>query len=633
MAWTYPESFDVIVIGAGHAGCESAHIASRMGLKTLLLTMNLNTIAQMSCNPSIGGIGKGHMVREIDALGGIMAKAIDHTGIQFRMLNTKKGPAVQAPRAQADKEAYKTWVRHTLEKTDNLYIKQGTCEELIIENDQIKGVITKEGLAFMGSSVVITSGTFMRGLIHMGEINLSGGRAGDPPSVGLSKSLEDHGVKLGRLKTGTPVRIHKRSIDFSLTEEQPGDEGVYFSFDEKAPRMPQVSCHITYTTKETKEIIQKNLHRSPMYSGKIIGIGPRYCPSIEDKIVRFSDKERHQIFLEPEGLSSEEVYVNGVSSSLPFDVQYAFIHSIPALRNAEIMRPGYAIEYDYVVSGQIDYSLASTKIKGLYFGGQVNGTTGYEEAAAQGLIAGINASLFVQQKDPLILRRDEAYIGVMIDDLVSKGVDEPYRMFTSRAEHRLLLRQDNADLRLRHIGYRIGTISSDQYSVVEKKRLAIQEEPARLQTIFRAYEGKVVSLDKLLARPEMTYSQLLSLFPNDVKDFGENTNYQIEIAIKYEGYISRQMSEVGKLQTIENVRIPEGLDYHSINGLRTEAKLRLSKVQPLTLGQASRIPGIAPSDISVLMIALEKRTSLSKSNESRACDMGSKDDEAPCGCS
>lgn len=633
MAWTYPESFDVIVIGAGHAGCESAHIASRMGLKTLLLTMNLNTIAQMSCNPSIGGIGKGHMVREIDALGGIMAKAIDHTGIQFRMLNTKKGPAVQAPRAQADKEAYKTWVRHTLEKTDNLYIKQGTCEELIIENDQIKGVITKEGLAFMGSSVVITSGTFMRGLIHMGEINLSGGRAGDPPSVGLSKSLEDHGVKLGRLKTGTPVRIHKRSIDFSLTEEQPGDEGVYFSFDEKAPRMPQVSCHITYTTKETKEIIQKNLHRSPMYSGKIIGIGPRYCPSIEDKIVRFSDKERHQIFLEPEGLSSEEVYVNGVSSSLPFDVQYAFIHSIPALRNAEIMRPGYAIEYDYVVSGQIDYSLASTKIKGLYFGGQVNGTTGYEEAAAQGLIAGINASLFVQQKDPLILRRDEAYIGVMIDDLVSKGVDEPYRMFTSRAEHRLLLRQDNADLRLRHIGYRIGTISSDQYSVVEKKRLAIQEEPARLQTIFRAYEGKVVSLDKLLARPEMTYSQLLSLFPNDVKDFGENTNYQIEIAIKYEGYISRQMSEVGKLQTIENVRIPEGLDYHSINGLRTEAKLRLSKVRPLTLGQASRIPGIAPSDISVLMIALEKRTSLSKLNESRACDMGSKDDEAPCGCS
>ncbi|MGR3952267.1 MAG: tRNA uridine-5-carboxymethylaminomethyl(34) synthesis enzyme MnmG [Chlamydia sp.] len=606
--WKYPETFDIIVVGGGHAGCEAAFAASRMGMKILLLTMNLNTIAQMSCNPSIGGIGKGHIVREIDAIGGLMGKAADANSIQFRMLNTKKGPAVQAPRSQADKEAYKTWVRHALEKTDNLSIKQGTCEDLLINSSgAITGLSTKEGIQYESRAVILTSGTFMRGLIHIGEINMSGGRAGDAAAQGLSKSLESLGVQLGRLKTGTPVRVHKRSIDFSLTEAQPGDEGVYFSFDTPAPRMPQVPCHITYTTEATKEIILKNLHRSPMYSGKIIGIGPRYCPSIEDKVVRFAEKERHQIFLEPEGLTSEEIYVNGVSSSLPFEVQYAFIKSIPSLRNAEIMRPGYAIEYDYVTSGQIDSSLASKQIEGLFFGGQINGTTGYEEAAAQGLIAGINATRYIQEKAPIILGRDQAYIGVMIDDLVTKGIDEPYRMFTSRAEHRLLLRQDNADLRLRHIGYELGLISQEQYERVEKKRERIQSEPSRLKHIFRKYDEKVSSLDKILSRPEICYKTFLELFPNDAVDYGEDTNLQIEINMKYEGYISRQMGEVEKLHSTDLVEIPKETDFHSIQGLRTEAKLRLTKIRPHNLGQASRIPGIAPSDISVLLIALEKR--------------------------
>ncbi len=624
MYWTFPEEFDVIVIGGGHAGCEASFAPAKMGAKTLLLTMNLSTIAQMSCNPSVGGIGKGHMVREIDALGGLMGKAIDACGIQYRMLNTKKGPAVQAPRAQADKEAYKNWMKKKLENTENLYLKQGTVEDLLIEDGKIQGVLTKEGIAYRAKSVIITSGTFMRGLIHIGEVNMSGGRAGDPPSVGLSKSLEAHGIKLGRLKTGTPVRISKRSIDLSLTEEQPGDEGVIFSFDPQTePRLPQVSCHITYTTPETHEIIRKNIHRSPMYSGKIVGVGPRYCPSIEDKVVRFADKERHQIFLEPEGLTTDEVYVNGVSSSLPFDVQYAFIRSIPALRNAEIMRPGYAIEYDYVLSGQIDSTLASKHIKGLFFAGQINGTTGYEEAASQGLIAGINAACLVLNRSSLVLKRDESYIGVMIDDLITKGVDEPYRMFTSRAEHRLLLRQDNADLRLRSKGYDLGLINEEQYARLLKKVDALREEPKRLAKIFKNYEGKAASLCQLLARPEISYTTLASLYPEEVVDYGADCNWQIEIAIKYEGYIKRQLGEVARLQNIEVVKIPLDIDFHSVTGLRTEAKLRLSKVRPMTLGQASRIPGIAPSDISVLMIALEKR--------SQQSDMV--DENAPSGCS
>jgi tRNA uridine 5-carboxymethylaminomethyl modification enzyme len=614
MAWTYPKEYDVLVIGGGHAGCEAAYASAKRGASTLLLTMNISTIAQMSCNPSVGGIGKGHMVREIDALGGLMGKATEACSIQFRMLNTKKGPAVQAPRAQADKDVYKTYVRQQLEKCENLEIKQATCEELIIENNIIYGCITKEGLAYKARTVIITSGTFMRGLIHMGSVQLSGGRAGDPPSVGLSASFEKHGVNLGRLKTGTPVRIHRRSIDFSLTEEQPGDEGVRFSFDpELQPRLPQVSCHITHTTKETKAIIQENLHRSPLYSGKIVGVGPRYCPSIEDKVVRFSDKERHQIFLEPEGLTTEEIYVNGISSSLPFDVQYAFIRSIPALRNAEIMRPGYAIEYDYVLSGQVGFSLESLSISGLFFAGQINGTTGYEEAASQGLMAGINAVQKCKNLPPVILSRSESYIGVMIDDLFTKGVDEPYRMFTSRAEHRLLLRHDNADLRLRRLGFELGMIDSEQLARLEIKEAALKKETVRMHKVFKQYEGKNCSLAQLLARPECTYSDLIRLFPQEVIDYGDDTNRQIELEIKYAGYISRQNGEIERLSHTESIDIPEDIDFHKVTGLRTEAKLRLSKVRPGNLGQASRIPGIAPSDISVLMIALSRGAAYSGS--------------------
>ena len=613
MAWRYPSSYDVIVIGGGHAGCEAAHAAAKMGSRTLLLTMNPYTIAQMSCNPSIGGIAKGHIVREVDALGGLMGKAIDHTGIQFQMLNMKRGPAVQSPRGQADKEAYKEWMRRVLETTPLLEIKQGTCDEIVVQDGRICGVVSREGIFFEASAVVITTGTFMQGLIHIGDINFSGGRLGEPSSLSLSKSLESHGIRLGRLKTGTPVRVHRRSIDFSLAEEQPGDDGVYFSYDEKAPRLPRVSCHIVYTTPETKEIILKNLHRSPLYSGKIQGIGPRYCPSIEDKTVRFSDKDRHQVFLEPEGLNTEEVYTSGISSSLPFDVQYAIVRSIPALKNAEIIRPAYAIEYDYVVSGQISFSLESTSISGLFFAGQINGTTGYEEAAGQGLLAGINAVLSMKGQEPLILTRDTSYIGVMIDDLVTKGVDEPYRMFTSRAEHRLLLRQDNADLRLRHHGYRVGLISQTQYDRLLVKRQAIATEPQRLSMLYKTMNGKSCSMVQLLARPELSYRDLLVLYPDVMVDFGDDTNTQIEIGIKYEGYISRQVSEVERLSTIEGIFLPDSVDYSSINGLRTEAKLRLSKVRPRNLGQASRVPGISPSDISVLMIALKRMPCLQES--------------------
>lgn len=607
MDWTYPETYDVIVVGGGHAGIEAAHAAARMGKKTLLLTMNLSSIGQMSCNPSIGGIGKGHMVREIDALGGLMGKAIDQTGIQYRLLNTKKGSAVQAPRAQADKEKYRQWMKHALELTRNLDMKQGTVEELFVEKGAICGVGIKEGIRFSGKTVVITSGTFMRGLIHIGDHNLDGGRLGDPPCIGLSSSLEKHAIRLGRLKTGTPVRLLKSSIDFSLAEEQPGDEGVWFSFDGPCQRLPQVSCHIVYTTEETKRIIKENLHRSPLYGGKIKGVGPRYCPSIEDKIVRFHEKERHQLFLEPEGLDTEEIYVNGMSSSLPYDVQYAFVHSIPAFRHAQIMRPAYAIEYDYVLSGQIDYSLESKAIRGLFFAGQVNGTTGYEEAAAQGLLAGINAAQQCENTPPLILRRDEAYIGVMIDDIITKGVDEPYRMFTSRAEHRLLLRQDTADIRLREYGYQLGLITEEQYQRLLFKRAKIEEEPQHLQSIYKQYDGKVASLKSLLARPEISYQTLVQLFPDEVSSFGEEVDIQIEMAIKFEGYITRQQQEVERLKSIELIHLPQEINYMEIKGLRTETKLRLSSVRPRTLGQASRIPGIAPSDISVLLILLERK--------------------------
>ncbi|MDE3056014.1 MAG: tRNA uridine-5-carboxymethylaminomethyl(34) synthesis enzyme MnmG [Verrucomicrobiota bacterium] len=605
--WFYPKAFDVIIIGGGHAGCEAAHAAARMGAETLLLTMNLDTIGKMSCNPSVGGTAKGHMVREIDALGGLMGKVADRCSIQFRMLNSSKGPSVRSPRSQADKAVYALEMKRRLEQVSHLEIKQGTTDSLLVEGGRVIGVKTQEGIAYRGQTVVLSAGTFMRGLLHIGESRFPGGRGGDQAATGLSGQLEALGFRLGRLKTGTPPRIHRRSIDLSLCEEQAGDEGVRFSYDAPEERMPQVSCYITYTTPATHDLIRQNLHRSPLYAGIIQSVGPRYCPSIEDKVVRFADKERHQIFLEPEGLSTEEVYVNGISSSLPFDVQLAAIRSVIGLEKVEVMRPAYAIEYDYITSDQIYPTLETKRVEGLFLAGQVNGTTGYEEAAGQGLLAGVNAACKVLGKSPLILRRSEAYLGVMIDDLIRFELTEPYRMFTSRAEHRLLLRQDNADLRLRPLAFSLGLVSQEQHERVAAKKECIERESKRLGALHKWVDGKSATLAQLISRPDWTFAKAMEHYPEEITDHGAEINEQIEIALKYAGYIERQERQVVRLEELDHIRIPRDFSYASLAGLRTEAKEKFSKFTPEHLGQASRISGITPSDISILLIALQKR--------------------------